>query len=74
MANKEGAHEALSLLFQWYVVPPKTIVDVSREKTLGIFKLKVVEDGCHLRQTETESPWQIAAEGGICKREVQTER
>ena len=48
MANKEGAHEALPLLFQRYGVHPKMIVDVSKEQTMGVFKLKVVEAGCHL--------------------------
>ena len=65
MAKKGDAHEALSLLFQRDGVPPKIIVDGSKEQTLGNFKRKVAEAGCHLRQTEPESPWQMAEEGGI---------
>ena len=29
---------------------------------MGYFKRKVAEAGCHLSQTEPESPWKIAAE------------
>ena len=65
MAKKGDAHEALSLLFQRDGVPPKMISDGSKEQNLGVFKRKVTEAGCHLRQTEPESPWQMAAEGGI---------
>ena len=52
MDKKGYAHEALSMLFQQYVVPPKMIVDRLKEKTLVYFKRKVAEDSCHLRQTE----------------------
>ena len=51
-------------------MPPKIIVDGSKEQTLGFFKLKVADSGCHLRQTEPESPWQMAAEGGIRKLKI----
>ena len=61
MDKKGYAHEALFMLFQRYVVPPKMIVDRLKEKTLVYFKRKVAEDSCHLRQTEPESPWQMAA-------------
>ena len=50
IAKKGYAHEALSLLFQRDGVPPKMIVDGLKEQTLGDFKRKVEEDGCHLRQ------------------------
>ena len=62
MAKKGYGNEALSLLFQRDGVPPNIIFDGSKEQTLGIFKRKVAEAGCHL---ETESPWQMYAEGGI---------
>ena len=55
MAKKGGAYEALSLLFQRDGVPPKMIVDSSKEQNLGDFKRKIAEAGCHLRQTEPES-------------------
>ena len=62
LANKGDAHEDLSLFFQRDGVPPKMIVEGSKEQTMGNFKLKVAEAGCHLRHTEPESPWQIAEE------------
>ena len=65
MAKNGDAHEALSLLFQQYGLPPKMIVEGSKEHNLGIFIRKVAEAGYHLRQTEPESPWQMAAEVGI---------
>ena len=52
MAKKGDVHEALSLLFQHDGVPPKIIFDGSKEQTLGTFKHKVSEAGCHLRRTE----------------------
>ena len=52
MAEKGDEHEALSLLFQWDEVPPKMIFDGSKEKILVVFKRKVSEAVCHLRQTE----------------------
>ena len=63
MAKKGDAHEALSLLFQRHGVPPKMIVDGLKDNTMVVLKLKVAEAGCHLRQTEPESPWKMAAEG-----------
>ena len=63
MAKKGDAHEALSLLFQRDGVPPKMIVDGSKEQTLGDFKRKVAEAGCQLRQREPEFLWQITADG-----------
>ena len=50
--KRGDAHEALSLLFQRYGVPPKMIVDGSKEQTLGNFKRKVAEAGCHLSHME----------------------
>ena len=44
-----------------------TIVDTTKEQNMGVFQRKVVEDGCHLRHTELESPWQMDAEGGVCE-------
>ena len=67
MDKKGDAHEALSLLFQPDRMPPKMIVDGLKEKNLGNFKRKVTEAGCHLRQMEPESPWEMAAKGGICE-------
>ena len=61
MAKNGDVHEALSLLFQWNGVPPKTIVDSPKEHNLGVFKRKVEEAGCHLRNMELESLCQMAA-------------
>ena len=65
--KKGDVQEAISLLFQRDGVPPKVIVDGPKEHTLEVFKRKVAEAGCHLRQTEPEPSWQMAAEGGICE-------
>ena len=65
MAKKGDAHEVLSLFSQRDGVPPKIIVDVSKEQTLGDFKRKVAEAGCHLRQIEPESLCKMAVEGEI---------
>ena len=67
MANKGDAHEVIYLLFQRDGVPPKIIVDGSKEQTLGVLKRKVAESGCHLRKKEPEYLWQMSAEGGICE-------
>ena len=65
MAKKGDSYEALFLLLQWDGVPPKMIFGGSKKQTLGNFKRKVTDAGFHLRQMELESPWQMAAEGGI---------
>ena len=59
MAKRGDAHEALSLLFKRDVVPPKTIFDSSKEQAMGDFKRKVVEAGCHFRQTKPEYLWKM---------------
>ena len=48
MDVKGDAHEDLYLLFQRDGVPPKMIVDGLKENTMGDFKRKVAEAGCHL--------------------------
>jgi hypothetical protein len=45
--------------------PPRLIVDGSKEETLGRFKRKYCEAGCHLIATEPYCLWQQAAEGCI---------
>ena len=67
MDKNRDSNEALALFFQWYGVPPKMIVEGSKDQNLGDFKHKVAEDGCHLRQTEPESLWQMTLEGRICE-------
>ena len=65
MQLKSEAHETLSLMFKRDGVPPKIVVDNSKEQTLGKFKKKCKEAGCHLVTTEPYSPWMQAAEGCI---------
>jgi hypothetical protein len=62
---KSDVHEGLSLLFKRDGVPPKIIVDGSKEQTKGIFQKKMREADCWMKQTEPYSPWQNAAEGVI---------
>ncbi len=40
-------------------------MDGSKEQTMGQFRTKCREAGSRVKQTEPESPWQNAAEGGI---------
>ena len=65
MPKKSDAHEGLSLLFSRDGVPSTMIVDGSKEQTMGQFKKKAREAGCHIRTTEPYSQWSNAAEGAI---------
>ena len=65
MKLKSDAHDSLSLLFQRDGVPPKMIMDGSKEQTLGRFKKKCQDADCRIKQTEPYSPWQNAAESAI---------
>ena len=65
MKQKSDAHEGLSLLAQRDGVPPKIIMDGSKEQTMGEFRKKAKQMGTHIVQTEPRSPWQNAAEGAI---------
>ena len=63
MVSKSQAHESLSLLFQRDGVPPKMVIDGSKDQGLGKFKRKCQEADCHMVSTEPYSPWMQAAEG-----------
>ena len=63
--RKGDAHETLSLLFKGDYVPPKMVMDGSKEQTLGSFRNKCKEADCHINQTEPYYPWQLQAEGTI---------
>ena len=63
--RKSDVHEGLSLLIRRDGVPPKIIVDGSKEQTKGVFAKKMREADCWLKQTEPYSQWQNAAEGVI---------
>ena len=65
MQAKSEAHEGLSLLAQRDGVPPRFIMDGSKEQTLGQFRKKIRQMGSEIRQTEPDSPWQNAAESAI---------
>ena len=52
MKKKSDAHNTLSLVFQCDGVPPKMIMDGSKEQTLGRFKQKCQNADCHIKQTE----------------------
>ena len=60
--KKSEAQKTLSILFQRDGVPPRKIMDGSKEQTLGKFKNKCQYASCHIRHTESHSLWQNAAE------------
>ena len=65
MKLNSDAHNLLSLLFQHDGVPPKMIMNGSKEQTLCRFKKKCQDADCRIKQTEPYSPWQNAAESAI---------
>ena len=65
MRLKKHAHDNLSLIFKQDGVPPKIVVDNSKQQTLGKFSRKCRESDCHLVTTEPYSPWMQVAEGCI---------
>ncbi len=69
MPKKSSAHETLSLLFKNVGVPTSMVMDGSKEQTLGPFRSKCRQAGCHVKQTEPYSPWSNSCEVAIkeCK-------
>jgi hypothetical protein len=66
MKNKRSdTSNALDLLFHRKGVPPKMIMDGSKEQTQGKFKNKCQLANAHIRYTEPHSPWRNNAEGAI---------
>ena len=55
----------MSIFFKGDGVPPKMLMDGSKEKTLGSFKKSFQEADFHINQTEPYSPWQLQAEETI---------
>ena len=53
------------MLFKRDDVPPKIVVEKSKEKSLGKFFSKCREADCHLVITESYSPWMMADKGCI---------
>jgi hypothetical protein len=68
MTRTGEAHETLSLLFHHDGVPLTMVFDGSKEQCQGDFERKLRKADCHVRQTDSYSPWQQAAEG--CIREL----
>ncbi len=69
MPKKYSAHETLSLLFKNVGVHTSMVMDGSKEQTLGPFRSKCRQAGCHVKQTEPYSPWSNSCEVAIkeCK-------
>ena len=65
MKTKGKANEALSLVFQRDSVPPRMVVDNSKEQLSKKFKGKCREADCHLVTTEPYLPWMQAAESCV---------
>jgi len=65
MQKKSHAHEGLSIMAVCDGVPATIVMDNAREQKMGTFRKKAREMGCHIKQTEPDSPWQNAAEGAI---------
>ena len=63
MRLKKHAHEDLSIYFKQDGVPPKIVVENSKEQNLGKFARKCREADFHLVTTEPYSPWMQATEG-----------
>ena len=61
MKLKYEDHEYFSLLFKHDDVPPKIVVDNSKEQSLGKFCSKCCEADFHLVNTEPYSPQMMAA-------------
>ena len=74
MPKKSCAHEALSTLFKRDGVPTTMVMDGSKEQTLGDFKKKCRQAGCHIRETEPYSPWSNSAEVAIKEVKLATGR
>jgi len=65
MKRKSDAVDALDLLFHREGVPPKMIMDGSKEQTQGKFKKHCRLANVHIKQIEPYSPWQNDAESAI---------
>ena len=65
MKLKSEAHESLSMLFKHDGVPPKIVIDNSKDKSLGKFASKYGEDDCHFVNTDPYFPCMMDSEGCI---------
>ena len=74
MKKKRYAHHGLSLMAARDGVPPHLIMDGSKEQTLGEFRKKARQFGCHIKHSEPYSPCQIMAEEAIRELKSGSER
>ena len=63
--RKGDVHETLSLFFKRSGGLPKMAMDVSKEKTLGLFMNKCQKADFHIKRTELYSLWHLQAEENI---------
>jgi len=68
-AEESDDHEGLCLLLTQDSIPAAIMMDNATEQTMGNFRKKAREMGCHIKKIEPYSPWQNAAEDAV--REVQ---
>ena len=61
MKLKSEAHEYFSMILKLDGVPPKIVVDSSKEKSLGKFSSKCHEADCHLVNKYPYFGWIMAA-------------
>ncbi len=52
LKGKGEAHKALLLMFKHDGIPPKMILDGSKEQVEGVFRRKLKGVNCHLRMTK----------------------
>jgi hypothetical protein len=65
MAKEKDAHGTLSLLFHRGGVPDVIVMDWAKAQIQGDFRRKLREAGCHIKQTEPQTPKSNASEGSI---------
>ena len=65
MTKKSDTPFALDSLFRHEGVPPKMIMDGSKEQNLGDFARKLRDAGFHRKQIEPHSHWMNLCEGEI---------
>ena len=74
MRTKGDAHHTLSNLLHDVGVPEKMVMDGSKEQTMGEFRRKLRDAGCHVHQTEPHTPWSDRAELAIRELKRKTRR
>jgi hypothetical protein len=67
MKKESDANEALSLLFHRDVVPNVMVMDGANALVEGQFRRKLLDAGCHIKQTEPHTQSSNMGEGGVCE-------